>query len=116
MIERTPHAHRPDEPPQDDAREASPPEAGAADLPDLMRLKRYFTEHEQLTYEARRNSLTAIDYYDTDQFTREELARLRERGQPAIIINRIKPAINGIIGVMWVAHDMAGLGSTRSVR
>jgi hypothetical protein len=77
----------------------SPSESAATELPDLMRLKRYFTEHEQLTYEARRNSLTAIDYYDTDQYTREELARLRERGQPAIVINRIKPAINGIIGV-----------------
>jgi hypothetical protein len=77
----------------------SPSESAATELPDLMRLKRYFTEHEQLTYEARRNSLTAIDYYDTDQFTREELAKLRERGQPAIVINRIKPAINGIIGV-----------------
>jgi hypothetical protein len=69
------------------------------EAPDLMRLKRYFTEHEQLTSEARRNSLTAIDYYDTDQFTREELARLHERGQPPVTINRIKPAINGIIGV-----------------
>jgi hypothetical protein len=68
-------------------------------FPDLLRLKRYFTEHEQLTYEARRNSLTAIDYYDTDQFTRQELQTLRDRGQPAIVINRIKPAINGIIGV-----------------
>ena len=67
--------------------------------PDLMRLKRYFTESEQLTFEARKNSLTAIDYYDSDQFTREELVRLQERGQPAIVINRIKPAINGIIGV-----------------
>jgi hypothetical protein len=77
----------------------SPSESAATELPDLMRLKRYFTEHEQLTYEARRNSLTAIDYYDTDQFTREQLQTLRDRGQPAIVINRIKPAINGIIGV-----------------
>jgi hypothetical protein len=71
----------------------------SAPLPDLMRLKRYFTDHEQLTYEARRNSLTAIDYYDSDQFTRAELAALRERGQPPIVVNRIKPAINGVIGV-----------------
>jgi hypothetical protein len=78
---------------------SGPAESSATELPDLNRLKRYFTEHEQLTYEARRNSLTAIDYYDTDQFTREELAELHARGQPAIVINRIKPAINGIIGV-----------------
>jgi hypothetical protein len=79
---------------------SGPTESAATEFPDLNRLKRYFTEHEQLTYEARRNSLTAIDYYDTDQFTREELAELHARGQPAIVINRIKPAINGMIGVL----------------
>ena len=67
--------------------------------PDLARLKLYFSESQQLTQAARRNSLTALDYYDSDQFTREELAVLEERGQPAVVINRIKPAINAIIGV-----------------
>jgi len=71
----------------------------AAPGPDLARMKRYFTEAELLTQESRKNSLTAIDYYDSDQFTREEISKLRDRGQPAIVINRIKPAINGIIGV-----------------
>jgi hypothetical protein len=69
------------------------------DAPDLPRLKRYFTESEQLTVDARKNALIALDYYDSDQFTREELSALDLRGQPAIVINRIKPAINGIIGV-----------------
>ena len=81
------------------ARSPAKAPASAAPLPDLTRLKRYFTDHEQLTYESRRNSLTSIDYYDSDQFTRAELAALRERGQPPIVVNRIKPAINGIIGV-----------------
>ena len=67
--------------------------------PDLAKLKRYFTESEQLTQAARRQALTALDYYDSDQFTAKELETFRERGQPAIVINRIKPAINGIIGV-----------------
>lgn len=66
----------------------------------LVKLKRYFTEAETLTYQARKNSLAAQDYYDSDQYTREELVKLHERGQPAIVINRIKPAINGIIGVV----------------
>ncbi len=77
----------------------SPIAAAPNAAPDLARLKRYFTESEQLTQEARKNSLCALDYYDSDQFTREELVKLNERGQPAIVINRIKPAINGIIGV-----------------
>lgn len=67
--------------------------------PDLGRLKRYFSEHEQLTADARRHSLRAIDYYDSDQYTPEEACTLGERGQPAIVINRIKPAINGMVGV-----------------
>jgi len=67
--------------------------------PDLAKLKRYFTEARDLTYIARTNSLTAIDYYDTDQYTASELTSLAQRGQPPIVINRIKPAINGIVGV-----------------
>jgi hypothetical protein len=69
------------------------------ETPDLAKLKRYFTESEQLTQVARRKSLQALDYYDSDQFTAAELADLELRRQPAIVINRIKAAINGIIGV-----------------
>jgi hypothetical protein len=65
----------------------------------LAKLKRYFTEARDLTQQSRTNALTAIDYYDSDQFTPDELARLQARGQPAIVVNRIKPAVNGIIGV-----------------
>ncbi|MEO8926214.1 MAG: hypothetical protein ABI306_03540, partial [Caulobacteraceae bacterium] len=67
--------------------------------PDLAKLKRYFTEARDLTYIARTNSLTAIDYYDSDQYTATELSTLAARGQAPIVINRVKPAINGIIGV-----------------
>ncbi len=66
---------------------------------DLAKLKRYFAEAAYKTQDARTHSLTAIDYYDSDQFTRGELQKLADRGQPTITINRIKPAINGIIGV-----------------
>ena len=86
---------------------AKPPKTAAAvapdtddnAAPDLQTLKRYFTEAASLTQIARTNSLTAIDYYDSDQFTPKELKTLDDRGQPAIVVNRIKPAINGIIGV-----------------
>jgi len=67
---------------------------------DLAKLKRYFAEARDLTEVARTNALTAIDYYDSDQYTAAELAKLRERRQPPIVTNRIKPAINGIIGVI----------------
>ncbi len=73
--------------------------SSAPAIPSLAKLKRYFTEARDLTQQARTNALSAIDYYDSDQFTGDELAKLQARGQPAIVINRIKPAINGIIGV-----------------
>jgi hypothetical protein len=66
---------------------------------DLSRLKGYFSDAQALTQDARQRALVAIDYYDSDQFTREELTTLALRGQPAITVNRIKPAINSIIGV-----------------
>jgi hypothetical protein len=69
------------------------------DAPDLARLKRYFSEHEQLTADSRGHSLQASDYYDGDQYTPQDRREMAERGQPAIVINRIKAAINGIIGV-----------------
>ncbi|MBV8594052.1 MAG: hypothetical protein JOZ27_07125, partial [Caulobacteraceae bacterium] len=68
-------------------------------LPDLAKLKRYFTDARDLTVQARTNSLLAIDYYDSDQFTATELAELSRRGQPPIVVNRIKPAVHGIVGV-----------------
>ena len=68
--------------------------------PDLEKLKRYFTEARQLTEIARQNSLQAIDYYDSDQYTPAELAALQKRRQPPIVVNRIKPAINGMVGVI----------------
>ena len=66
---------------------------------DHARLKGYFSDAQSLTQESRQRALIAIDYYDSDQFTREELNILALRGQPAITVNRIKPAINSIIGV-----------------
>jgi hypothetical protein len=66
---------------------------------ELQRLKNYFSDAQTLTQEARQRAMVAIDYYDSDQFTREELNILALRGQPAITVNRIKPAINSIIGV-----------------
>ncbi|HEY5072045.1 MAG TPA: hypothetical protein VII63_08440 [Caulobacteraceae bacterium] len=71
----------------------------AADGADLETMKRYFSEARDLTAAARTNSLTAIDYYDSDQYTRQELEKLDQRSQPPIIVNRLKVAINGIVGV-----------------
>lgn len=71
---------------------------------DLEKLKRYFAETAFKTQDARRNSLIALDYYDSDQYTPQERAALTKRRQPPIVVNRIKPAINGIIGVIERGH------------
>ena len=66
---------------------------------DLPKLKRYFDQARDLTYDARNNSLVAQDYYDSIQFTGPQLKVLAERNQPPLVINRIKPAINSLIGI-----------------
>ena len=73
-------------------------ETGAR-APDVARLKRYFEEARDLTQEARTQAMIDQDYYDGNQWTAAERAALRLRRQPDIVVNRIKPAVNGIIGV-----------------
>lgn len=67
---------------------------------DLARLKRYFTEYRDLSSDARTQSMADIDYYDSKQWTEAEKEALAKRKQPDIVINRVKPAVNGMIGVV----------------
>ncbi len=77
------------------------PLAGVAETPaDLEKLKKYFAESAYKTADARAQSLVALDFYDGIQYTGPELKALNDRLQPPIVTNRIKPAINGIIGVI----------------
>ena len=80
------------------------PAQAATPTADLEKLKRYFAECAFKTQDARRNSLMALDYYDSDQYTPQERAALTKRRQPPIVVNRIKPAVNGIIGVIERGH------------
>lgn len=75
--------------------------------PDLARMKRLFSEARDLTQVARSESVEDIDYYDSKQWSPHELQALRDRRQPDIVINRIKPAVNGIIGVTVKAKSQA---------
>lgn len=67
--------------------------------PDIGRLKRMFEEAQSLTVTARAEAMTDLDYYDCKQWSQAEIAALRARGQPDIVINRVRPAVDGIIGV-----------------
>lgn len=86
--------------------EAEPVSAAdsAGTAPDLAKLRRLFDEARSLTQDARLESLKDTDYYDSKQWTPQELVALRARKQPDVVINRIKPAVNGILGVSARGH------------
>lgn len=64
------------------------------------RLKQYVEEFNSLTAKARLNSEKCIDYYDSKQWTERERRALRKRKQPETVNNKIKEAVNGILGVI----------------
>jgi hypothetical protein len=68
--------------------------------PSLDILKKMFDDARQLTQEARRESCIDRDYYDGHQLTAAEISVLTGRGQPPLIINRIRRGVDGIMGVV----------------
>lgn len=67
---------------------------------EIERLKRLYRESRDATDAARKEADLAQDYYDNKQWTSEQIKALRKRKQPEIWINRIAPAVNGILGVL----------------
>jgi hypothetical protein len=67
---------------------------------DLAQLKRLYQEARDNTDTARREAELCFDYYDNKQWTSEQIRALRKRKQPEIWVNRIAPAVNGILGVL----------------
>jgi hypothetical protein len=57
-----------------------------------------FENSEEATQEARALAERDRDYVDNIQLTAEELATLKKRGQPAVIINRIKRKVDFLKG------------------
>lgn len=64
----------------------------------LARLVRDFEAAEEASRNARAEAERARDYYDGLQLTAAERAELRRRGQPEIVINRIKRKIDYLLG------------------
>lgn len=69
---------------------------GMLSVADLCRM---FEEAEEASYEARQLAERDRDYYDNKQLTDAQIAVLRERGQPEVIINRIKRKIDYLVGL-----------------
>lgn len=104
----------------DDLFEAAPTESYTEGDPapkykmTLEEWKRRFTDFQSTAQDNRKEQEKNYRYYDKKgQLTREERETLDDRGQPDVIINRFRVAINGILGV--VSHsrtDPRALGRT----
>jgi len=66
---------------------------------ELTRLVQWFDDYEDATQDARELSERDRDFYDGKQWTAEEAAELKERGQPASVFNRVAPKIDFILGM-----------------
>lgn len=66
---------------------------------ELATLIRYVNESDDATIDSRALSERARDYYDSKQITAEEQAVLRKRKQPIVVVNRVKPKIDGLMGM-----------------
>lgn len=58
----------------------------------------WFEASEETTNDSRQRSQRARDYVDDKQWTNDEIAKLEDRGQPALSFNFIKPKVNFITG------------------
>jgi hypothetical protein len=63
------------------------------------RIRKMVREYLDTMEEARDRAALSRDYYDGKQWTREEIATLKQRGQPPIVFNRIKRKVDSILGV-----------------
>jgi hypothetical protein len=79
---------------------ADPIASEAAPIFDLARLKTLYREARDNTDLARKHEEVAHDYFDDEQLSPEQKQVLRKRKQPEIWVNRIKPAVKGILGVL----------------
>ncbi|HKY81999.1 MAG TPA: hypothetical protein VJM09_11085, partial [Sphingobium sp.] len=78
-----------------------PAQQFAYDPPSIARLRKMFDDARSMTDASRRLGLKRRSYYDgPGQLTSEVRTVLKARGQPPIYTNRIKPAINGLLGVL----------------
>lgn len=76
------------------------PQAEGPKAPEIAELRSMYRDAMDLTEFARRQAEIDDDYYNGNQLTREEKAELAKRGQPDIVINRVRPAVNGTLGVL----------------
>lgn len=62
--------------------------------------QRLFAESRDLLQDSRKESQIDDDYFHGYQWTAEERRILRDRKQPDHVFNRVRPAVNGTLGVL----------------
>jgi hypothetical protein len=75
------------------------PKKGTPEPLDHGTLCEWVNEYEDATQESRAISEKCRDYNDSKQWTGAEAAALERRGQAAVVINRIKPKNDGLLGL-----------------
>lgn len=66
---------------------------------ELSTFVQQFEEAEEITRDARKLAERDRDYFDEKQLTASEKATLEERGQPAVVYNRVKRKVNSMMGL-----------------
>lgn len=66
---------------------------------DLGTLIDYVNEADDATEDSRENSEKSRNYYDSKQLSDEEVRALKKRKQAPVVVNRIKPKIDGLMGM-----------------
>ena len=66
----------------------------------LDKYKRQFESFLKGTDVAREVSTKCRDYYNNIQWTEEEEAIIKSRGQAPIVYNRVKPKVGGLLGLL----------------
>src|SRR5687768_3610886 len=65
----------------------------------LQKLIQWFNAAEDSTRDSRATAERCRDYYDGNQLSEAEINTLKQRKQPIVIVNRIKPKINTLKGM-----------------
>ena len=66
---------------------------------ELDKLKQWFSDSESASFDSRALSEKDRDYLDGNQLTSEEIAELKSRGQPIVVMNRIRSKVNWMRGL-----------------
>jgi len=97
-------------------------------LIDHGTLIEWVNEADEATIDSRENAEKCRDYYDSKQISSQEAASLKKRKQAPVVINRLKPKIDGLAGMerqnrttaraypRTPQHDKDASASTEAIR